>query len=497
MPDSFFTAQGIDGNISVSNDLNTMFIRTNGDTAAVASEAGYGMAEKLLNNNITTSSAAAGYLAGTSSVWPSNSFIDSIPNKPLENIFTDNILKFTGDSTSIPDVSSLWIDGGTYGNFLTSNIVSSKSLPRAKVSNSSSANFISISGLFSGASNLAFQSILASVNTICAGTRALRGIGHTVVTSTLDQTGTPINQRTDILQSPLQLPRTNAANPEYSFSVQLPDDPRTARIQMTVDGVVAYSSSIFYQTLHDAITFAPDYAFTGNATVERNNLLADVENLKTLVDQNNWSSALAYYTAQIEPTIASTMQDVTKQSVTDFMKSDLLSITSDATTRIATIVASNNYGPAQFFKLSADKASYASGDKATLTAKELVFLEREDQEYFLSSSLDGTGQKIMPISDTSWQAITPVLTTGTHTWSISIFVQSKTLVSNYTNLIKVNEEKSLHLNEDLSTETDPAVIAKIQGEITELQIQNTELQVAIVDSREQIGSGETLTFSVQ
>jgi predicted nucleic acid-binding Zn-ribbon protein len=89
------------------------------------------------------------------------------------------------------------------------------------------------------------------------------------------------------------------------------------------------------------------------------------------------------------------------------------------------------------------------------------------------------------------------LATGTHTWSISIFVQSKTLVSNHTNLIKVNEEKIFHLNEDLSSETDPAVIKKIQGEITELQTQNTELSSAIVDSREQIGSGETLTFSVQ
>ncbi len=95
------------------------------------------------------------------------------------------------------------------------------------------------------------------------------------------------------------------------------------------------------------------------------------------------------------------------------------------------------------------------------------------------------------------QAITPVLTTGTHNWSINIFVQSKTLVSNYTNLINVNKEKTLHLNEDLGSETDSTIITKIQGEITELQTQNTELQVAIVDSREQIGSGETLTFSVQ
>lgn len=136
-----------------------------------------------------------------------------------------------------------------------------------------------------------------------------------------------------------------------------------------------------------------------------------------------------------------------------------------------------------------DKASYKTGDRISISVNSTSSPSNQDDEYFVTISLDGVSQKVAQQSIGKWFSITsPLGSLGSHSLVVSVFLQSKREVAKLNYAISAEARAIGLLETQLENEIDPAKTQEIRSEINQMRSNIVELEGRIEGLKRKVGN---------
>jgi len=145
-------------------------------------------------------------------------------------------------------------------------------------------------------------------------------------------------------------------------------------------------------------------------------------------------------------------------------------------------------------RLSADKASYHVGDQASLTVLLKTRPDDSEDEFDVTSTIDGVSVATIQETSTVYFVSYPVAMAGPHLWQTTLFLQNARFAHDAKIVIGQSNAAILADQKLLQTATDPAQISQLQADLAHQQSLLVSTQAALASIRTIVGQN-TFTLS--
>ena len=161
------------------------------------------------------------------------------------------------------------------------------------------------------------------------------------------------------------------------------------------------------------------------------------------------------------------------------------------------VITSSGLAQTAVFTLKSDKTVYATTETPILKASVYTRPDNSDYEFDITATLNNQSIATERVTDFQMFSMPKNLVIGTYTWAVILVMQDARYAKDLKATIKYYENKIIDIDTQLSTATDPQVIATLQQQKTNY----TNIKLAAVSEltaiRTPVLAPQTLTFQVQ
>jgi len=150
-----------------------------------------------------------------------------------------------------------------------------------------------------------------------------------------------------------------------------------------------------------------------------------------------------------------------------------------------------------FINLSLNQQNYIVGEMATLLLHINVLPNNGNDEYFFQAMLDAEPINLTNISDTDYSYTSTAFSSpGSHAFSVALYIQNRNLAKQLTNSINFYQKEIIKIDLALVNETDPDIIASLQTQRAEYQLEISKAEEELEKNRTKVGATPTISFAV-
>jgi len=151
----------------------------------------------------------------------------------------------------------------------------------------------------------------------------------------------------------------------------------------------------------------------------------------------------------------------------------------------------------EILTLSSDKSIYAESETAILRASLHAKPNNANLQFDLLATLNGNPIAVDRVTDFQSFSTEKNLALGSYTLEVTLVVQDARMATDLKAAIAFYNADIAEIQEDLSTETDPEVIANLQARLLKSQNLLAAAEFQLSDIRSIVMEPKTLSFIVQ